>query len=335
MNNPPNTLVRKTLNACRRIYTRCAGKTIYNSLQYETDPDVAGEHIYQLLMSDKPCMIARFGANELTTVFNYLGIKEHKGDAWGYITHKNGSWWWNPQILWQMEHVAGFFPLQEEYINHFCELMLEDTPLVDILGSWLKEETAVSHLLKNTYKVALPNLEPWLEKNPWSRALKDKRILVIHPFKEQIEQQYKKRELLFDNKEVLPSFKELHVIKAVQSYGGDSHTCKFDHWFSALQWMENEMDKIDYDICILGCGAYGFPLAAYAKRQGKKSIHLGGVTQLLFGITGNRWLDPNYGVKRWGAPQNFYAHLANQHWIRPDVSTQPQNVSDVENSCYW
>ena len=26
----------------------------------------------------------------------------------------------------------------------------------------------------------------------------------------------------------------------------------------------------------LGCGAYGFPLAAHVKRMGKKAIHMGG-----------------------------------------------------------
>lgn len=46
------------------------------------------------------------------------------------------------------------------------------------------------------------------------------------------------------------------------------------------------MDKIDYDICLIGCGAYGFPLAAHAKRKGKKAVHLGGALQLLFGIKG-------------------------------------------------
>lgn len=46
------------------------------------------------------------------------------------------------------------------------------------------------------------------------------------------------------------------------------------------------MDKVEYDVCLIGCGAYGFPLAAHAKRTGHKAIHLGGSLQLLFGIAG-------------------------------------------------
>ena len=45
----------------------------------------------------------------------------------------------------------------------------------------------------------------------------------------------------------------------------------------------------DADIVILGCGAYGFPLAAMLKNAGKQVIHLGRATQILFGIKGNRW----------------------------------------------
>ena len=43
-----------------------------------------------------------------------------------------------------------------------------------------------------------------------------------------------------------------------------------------FEYMKAEINKSNYDICILGCGAYGFPLAAHVKRMGKKAIHMGG-----------------------------------------------------------
>ena len=48
------------------------------------------------------------------------------------------------------------------------------------------------------------------------------------------------------------------------------------------------MEEI-FDVAIIGCGAYGMPLAAMLKQAGKQAIHLGGATQLLFGIKGKRW----------------------------------------------
>lgn len=90
----------------------------------------------------------------------------------------------------------------------------------------------------------------------------------------------------------MPDF-DLITIKAVQSLGGGE---QFQSWFDALDWMKAEIDKHDYDICLIGCGAYGFPLAAHVKRLGKKAFHLGGALQLVFGIRGRRWENPKIMV---------------------------------------
>ena len=91
--------------------------------------------------------------------------------------------------------------------------------------------------------------------------------------------------------------------------------------------MKKQMDQTDYDIALIGCGAYGMPLAAHAKRMGKKSFHLGGSLQLLFGIIGKRW--ENY-------PSIYlYKQLFNEHWVRPDLSESVTNSEVVEDSAYW
>ena len=88
--------------------------------------------------------------------------------------------------------------------------------------------------------------------------------------------------------------------------------------------MEDEMDQLDYDIAIIGCGAYGFNLAAHAKRTGHKAIHLEGASQLLFGIIGKRWENKEY-----------YKDIINEHWCRPDESERPATANSVEGGCYW
>lgn len=50
------------LKICRKLYAKTFGGYQLPSLQREEDPDKASEMIYNLLMADKPCMIARFGA---------------------------------------------------------------------------------------------------------------------------------------------------------------------------------------------------------------------------------------------------------------------------------
>ena len=121
----------------------------------------------------------------------------------------------------------------------------------------------------------------------------------------------------------MPKFESLHIIKAVQSIGGVNNG--FHNWFEALDYMKREVDNTEFDIALIGCGAYGMPLAAHCKDIGKKAIHLGGALQLLFGIRGSRWEDNSYEQK----------NLMNDYWVRPLPSERPVEANAVENACYW
>lgn len=321
------------LKVLRKLYTKIYGKPqFYSTDDAETDAYKASEIIYQILKREEPSMIARFGATELNLLMNYLNIKEGEKNIYRFIRGDIHPWWWDGKRIKQLKNWSGFFPLEEAYLSRFCELMLADLEELDVLGSWLFAESNFKEILKNVQKVKLVLIEPYMSKIPWSRVLKGKRVLVIHPFAKLIEHQYEKRELLFNDKSVLPEF-ELEVIPAVQSLGGES--CGFKDWFEALQWMKDEIDKKEYDICLIGAGAYGFPLAAHVKRQGKKSVHLGGALQLLFGIKGSRWENPHY-PKQWGLDDNFYLNLLNnKHWVRPPKKYKPNNANQVEGATYW
>ena len=320
-----------TLKALHKIYSKLFGS---KSSAYDrgiTDPNKVSELIYNLLASGKPCMVARYGAFELASVVNYLGVKNAQHSCLKYISGKSPQWWWNKRLMKFMQSNAGFFPSTESNLMRFGDLMLEDSKLVDILGSWQKGEFFLSSVLTEAKKIQLMYLDPYWSKKPWSRVLEGKKVLVVHPFAESIKSQYEKRKYLFKVQDTLPDFKSLEVIKAIQSIGGESNG--YRDWFEALEYMMSEIDKHDYDVCLIGCGAYGFPLAAHVKRMGKQAIHMGGSLQLLFGIMGNRWDhdEPHYenGVFI------YYAGLENKYWVRPSASERPKTHKVVENSCYW
>jgi hypothetical protein len=313
-----------TLKVLRKIYTKAFEKTLLKP-ECEQNPNVASEIIYDVLMSDKSCMIARFGSTELTCLSNYLGVKNSKRKYVDYVKGNVQPWWWEENIINQMQQWSGFFPAREDKIEQFCELMLQDIPQVDILGSWLAEEQLFKMELENCSKINFELLNPYFSSIPWTKALEGKKVLVVHPFANTIELQYKKRELLFKDN-LLPEF-ELMTVKAVQSIAGNP--TQFEDWFQALEYMKAEIDKHDYDICLIGCGAYGFHLAAHVKRMGKKAVHLGGSLQLLFGIRGKRWEDPNYN------PIYNYARLMNEHWVKPENNEKPVGATTVEGACYW
>ncbi len=120
----------------------------------------------------------------------------------------------------------------------------------------------------------------------------------------------------------LPELASLTVIPAVQGLAGQK--TGYDTWFDALAAMEKQMDACDYEVAIIGAGAYGLPLAAHARDTGHVAIQMSGATQLLFGIKGRRW-DTHPQISK----------LYNPAWVRPAPAEQPANKQAVEGGSYW
>lgn len=329
-----NTAETFALRVLRKVYAKFFGGYKLPQAEYESDPDMASDMIYGLLEPGKPCMIARFGSTELLALVNYLGVNASSHSVVKFINGEQPQWWWEKNVMDQMQKWSGFFPSTQDNLQRFGDLMMADMEELDLLGCWLEDEARFAKELSGVKRVQLRLLEPFWAKKPWSRYLKGRRVVVVHPFADDITAQYhNNREKLFDNPDILPKFASLRVVKAVQSLGGED--CGFSDWFEALKWMENEVDKEDYDVCLIGCGAYGFPLAAHVKRSGKQAIHLGGALQLLFGIKGKRWEDPEYGVRKWGVKYGSYVNLFTENWVRPGSCGRPSNANQVEGACYW
>lgn len=221
---------------------------------------------------------------------------------------------------------AGFFPNDKKQIDLFAELMIESANEIDMIGVWnlQMEDYFVNNFMRDDILICqLRALEPWYsEQSCWSQHLQGKRVLVVHPFSETIRTQYQKREEIFPGTHILPEF-DLVTLKAVQSAAGQKDN-RFSDWFEALDYMVEKAMETSFDIAILGCGAYGFPLAAKLKKAGKQAIHLGGATQLLFGIKGRRWES---------MPQ--ISRMFNEAWVRPQFCDRPEGANSVENGCYW
>jgi hypothetical protein len=285
----------------------------------------ANARIRQLLESPDPCMIARFGNNELRTIENFLAIQEQGAlllNLRRYLTGETGPWWWDDRTAREMKLGAGFFPVTPMNLERFSRLSIEDASQIDVLGSWLLAESRLGERLK-AVRVPLRDLEPYFHTDPWSEALQGRRVLVIHPFETSIRSQYAKRRELFQNPKVLPDF-ELMTFPSVQTIGGTSS--RFHDWFEALDDMKRGIAALSFDIAIIGAGAYGMPLAAFIKRDlRRKAVHLGGATQILFGIRG----------KRWDGMAEYSQDLYNEHWARPLAIETPEAAVKIEGGCYW
>lgn len=269
--------------------------------------------ISKIIKDDKPAIVSRLGASELKTVNNYL---VNRASSYGKF---------NESILNELYTHSGVYPISEEVAVRFSKLYINAIRNIDVIGVWnnIGENQLLEFLTPNVELADLSHLEPFFikENAPWTKWLTGKKILVIHPFKKTIEKQYAIRKKLFDNQELLPDF-DLITIEAIQSLSGNS---RFNNWFSALAFMKTEIDKLDFDIAIIGAGAYGLPLADYVKQKSKIAIHLGGATQLMFGIKGKRWMD-------------IASHkaLMNEYWTFPDKSEKPEHAHKVDGvGAYW
>lgn len=272
----------------------------------------ANAYLLNALTSEEPFFAGRLGSNELECMVEYYDVlKRCEGEKNAY--HDN--------LKLVMKQGAGFFPTTDECLDRFAKLYTENLEDMDFIWSmWL------SRFENQYYERFNPNAAigfyedtalPYDITNPWTKALEGKKVLVIHPFEDSIRENYEIREKLFKNIDVLPEF-ELITLKAVQSIADESP--EYETWFEALEYMERQIDEIDFDVALIGAGAYGFPLGAYVKSIGKKAVHIGGMLQLLFGIKGKAW-------NKLG--------IYNEYWTSPKETEKPKGYKSVEAGRYW
>ncbi len=268
--------------------------------------------IYELLCGDKPCFIGRLGSNELECMVEYY-----------YVLNRahGGTDSYHDNLKLVMKQGAGFFPTEDKYLDEFARIYTDNLRNIDFV--WTMWLSRFENQFYETYAGEAPiglyddTALPYDGAEPWTKALAGRKVLVIHPFEDSIRENYEKRSLLFKNQDVLPDF-VLITLKAIQTIADEEP--EYETWFNALECMKRQIDQIDFDIALIGAGAYGFPLGAYVKSIGKKAVHIGGMLQLLFGIKGKAW-------NKLG--------IYNEHWTTPKESEHPKGYKSVEAGRYW
>lgn len=280
--------------------------------KYSSTPILSNEEGRKILidavLSNKAFMAARFGTSEGAALYEYWKRKHLKGK-------------YSTKYLDQICTLSGFFPNNINRLYEWAELETSCCSNLDVLGymNFVGEEWIYKTFCSQAKIMPAGGLAS--ASKGWTWSLENKKVLVIHPFTDTILSQYQNnRDKIFPNSNALPVF-DLKCVKAVQTIA-DSNDSRFSNWFEALDYMTNEIIKVDFEVALVGCGAYGFPLASRIKDMGKTVIHMGGSLQTLFGIKGSRW-DIKY--------QNMY----NDAWVYPNKSETPAGFEKVEGGCYW
>lgn len=285
----------------------------------------ANQQIANLILERKPSMVARLGTTESNVVRFFIENGEKKQ------TH------FPAEMKTAIQELSGFFPPEDDLLTRFSRESLEHLASADIMGVrvspsewgfWNLEKFLIESCSPTAELTGLEEIMPIGQANPWTKSLHGKRVLVIHPFAETVLRQYERRASLFEDPDFLPDF-SLEIMAATQSVGSNHETLPYSNWFEALEEMRRDLATRVFDVALIGAGAYGLFLAAECKKLGSIGIQVGGALQLLFGIKGQRWIDPKSADSRAVLP------LVNDNWVFPDPREIPLGAERVEGGCYW
>lgn len=262
---------------------------------------------------DRPTAVGKIGGSELGGLRHYLRRADSNGQC--------GSWGQHSAKLYRN---AGVYPPEASIFSRFCRAYTEAITRLDVLAVYFnwKENAVRLRFAPNATLTAPRALEPYYHDQPWSRHLAGKRVLVVSPFTDSIRAQYQRRQDVWRTKpDLLPDF-ELRTLRVPLS--ACLNTAEYPDWFAALDAMREQMASISFDVAIVGAGAWSIPLVVHAKSVGACAIHLGGATQILFGVKGRAWEE-----------HKQISAFFNEAWTRPSASETPQRIQRIENGRYW
>lgn len=229
---------------------------------------------------------------------------------------------------------SGVFPLTSDFIFKWCMRHREAAKELDLAVVW---QPPMKRFFLPTAAMfeSIDVLSPWYWNDPWSRYLENRTVLVISPFVKHVESQYQKRSKLFPHhiSSVLPDNVHFDLIEAplppwevmkLTNGRPSAMTSKMfsGDFFQRLQNMTVQMQSKEFDVALIGAGAFGLHLAATAKKMGKVALVLGGTLGTFFGIKSNR-MDTIPVYTRF-----FYG----DEWLRME---KPNDSRFMERAAYW
>jgi len=268
--------------------------------------------ISHFLKNKKPFAAGKIGVTELNLLYCYENLK-NGGQLLPHLKH-------------EVENIAGLYPYNETTVTTFAEMFLSLLPNIDLIPVWNRViPTFEKHILdtycKNSYRTTLAQLEPYFDDKPWTNYLQGKKVLVFSPFANSIERNYKHLDKIW-NKKITNNF-ELEVVKypfAIPISTKSSHVTSDSIYKKYLDILHEKV----FDVGIFGTGYTSLMYTLECKKMGRAGIHLGGSTQILFGIKGQRWKE----IDR-------FKQIFNQYWTDPTEEERPSKLTLVEGGCYW
>jgi hypothetical protein len=305
--HPPYILAQDKLRLWR-THRQYKGRLIRSTTE-------GNDRIKRAILLGQPCAIGKIGSIEAQGLDCYLRSEFDP-------TH------YPPILRDQLYTNCGVFPPTDAFLDQFCSAYLDAVPAVDLLAVWgnAGEAAVVARDAGRATLIQRLSLEPYHFCDPWSSALADKTVLVVHPFVATIEQQMRHRDKIWSERPVLPRF-SLITLRMPHSPALKAVKHPFGTWLQLRDHLFAQIGRLRFDVALIGAGAMSLPIVAFVKALGRIGIHTGGPTQILFGIRGRRWEETR--------EHRVLQSQFNEYWTRPDDGERPPEFRRVEQGGYW
>lgn len=279
----------------------------------------SNKEIINIINLNKPFIIARFGLGPETTLcYNYNVNKKINNNNLNNVLRICGIYCKNNDIT-----------VFEKYFEELNNAIENSDILACFNNSNIESIQNVYSKMYNLTKIHSRSLEPFyvMQDNeiPWTHYLFGKKVLVVNPFTDSMKKQLDNNFQIFKDKKIFLDGQEFIFYKSFQTHG--NHYIH-NNWLETFTIMCNDIEKLEFDIALLGCGGYGLPLCNFIKtKMNKSSIYIGGGLQLLFGVMGHRWINRDDWKK--------IIKENNSNFVFPSENEKLDNKNTIENSAYW
>lgn len=287
------------------------------------DNNVLRNYIEKCFKSVKTFIIPRIAGIENN--FAYIG------DVMQNMTPNSNQKEYIDKTIQTMKNNAGIKISSVQSLIKYSKLYMNSFDNCETYFGWESYGNYINHIASSCKYMSAKYIKPqmwtmaldifhYIYSNPWTLALKGKKVLIVSAFEKSIQEKIPIREKIYGI-DLFPDC-EIITICPPQTQGAEPS----DEFDIELNSFIEILKPLEYDIALVSCGGYGNLVCDAIYQQGKSAIYVGGVLQMYFGILGNRWL-----IERPDIVKLFF----NEYWSRPKVEERPNGHHLVEKSCYW
>jgi hypothetical protein len=274
------------------------------------------ERIRVAVAGRSPLLVIRPGGSEGLVLEEFLRWRVHVGK----------SRLFSQKVLDRGALDVGIVPPESNIFDRFAVQYLATISNADMLihfpwTAWMCSLGMTIEKASMPHEEFDPIYQMSIGNQPWTRHLANRRVLIVAPFRETIQNQYSRKHEVAIIERLFPEF-ELDILSPPVTFAGNGSRA---NWFHEVASVRQEMQERNFDVALVAAGSYGPALAETAWSMGKVGIHVGGILQLFFGIMGTRWDNEAYS--------QYLGDLAG--FVRPGRGEVPPRADAVEGGAYW